>query len=84
MQLATVSTGFAEYCRQHQRHPSCREAVNLIGVDVEVISGSEFIATGNGGGEPWVRVRGTVGGETIELAIPQKYLRYKPTAVSVT
>ena len=76
MRLATVKKDFAEYCRQHRRHPSCQEAVNLIEAKVEVISGSKFIATGNGGGEPWVRVRGTVGGRTIELAMPRKYLKY--------
>lgn len=80
MQLAIVSTEFAEYCRRHPRHPSCHKAVRLIEAEVEVIPGSEFTATGNGGGEQWVRVRST-DGRTIELAMPRKCLKFRSLAV---
>lgn len=72
MQRAMISTDFAAYCKSHPRHPKRQLYENIIGEEVLMTDDPEFLATGNGGGEPWVRVLPS--GAKEPLAIPKKFV----------
>lgn len=75
MQLAEVSTEFGVHCQRYRNHPKYQMYVNLIGARVRIIPDSEFIATGNGGGELWVKVVCENAKRGQSLSIPRRYLR---------